>query len=448
MRNKLKIILIITSFLALQVNAQEKKTLGLNEAIDLSLQNSKELKTSQAKIDEATAAAREALNNRLPDAKLGAAYLRFTTPDFQLKTKTNAGGSGSSGSGNAIESPKMNQAMYSMLNVSLPIYTGGRIRYGIESSRFLEQAVRLDAEDDKDEVIQNTIEAFANLFKAKTAVRLVKENLAQSQHREQDLGNMEKNGLLARNDFLKAQLQTSNVELSLLDAENNQQLANINMDLMLGLPTTTELVLDTTGIERKPDNRVLDDYLNAALNGRKDFAAADLRKKAAESGVKSAKGEMYPNIAVTGGYIAANVPNFFTLTNAMDVGVGFSYNIGSLWKNKAKVQQAQSRVKQLSLQESVLDDKIRLEVNKNYLSMLSQRKKIEVYSKAVEQAEENYRIVKNKFDNSLATTSDLIDADIAQLQARLSFTLARADAFVAYHKLLQTAGILSSEMRK
>ena len=71
-----------------------------------------------------------------------------------------------------------------------------------------------------------------------------------------------------------------------------------------------------------------------------------------------------------------------------------------------------------------------------------------MYFKAVQQAEENYRIVKNKFDNSLATTTDLLDADVAQLQSRLSYTLARADAFVAYNKLLQTAGLLSTELKK
>jgi outer membrane protein TolC len=440
----MKLTLIAFSMLSVQIHAQEKKTLGLNEAIDLSIHNSKQLKNSQAKIDEATATLKEAVEKRLPDAKASASYLRFNSPNVDLKMKPATG----SGGGGTTEVPKMNQAAYGLVNLSLPIYTGGRIRYGIESSRFLEQAAKLDAEDNKDEVVQNTIEAFANLFKAKTAVRLFKENLLQSQHRENDLGNMEKNGLLARNDFLKAQLQTSNVELNLLDAENNLQLANVNMDLMLGLPTTTELVLDTTGIARKNDNRVLDDYLQAALNSRKDMAAMDLRKKAAESGVKSVKGEMFPSLALTGGYIAADVPQVLIVSNAVDVGVGFSYNIGSLWKTKAKVKQAEARVKQLSFTESMMDDNVRLEVNKTYLSLMSSRKKIDVYLKAVEQAEENYRIVKNKFDNSLATTGDLIDADIAQLQARLSYTLARADAFVAYHKLLQTAGILSAEMKK
>src|SRR5678816_1935367 len=106
----------------------------------------------------------------------------------------------------------------------------------------------------------------------------------------------------------------------------------------------------------------------------------------------------------------------------MNVGVGVSYNIGSLWKNKAKVQQAEARVKQLTFTEALMDDNMRLEVNRSYLGLMTNRKQIEVSAKAVEQAEENYRIVKNKFDNSLATTTDLLDADIAQLQARLSYT--------------------------
>lgn len=441
MKSKMKIILAFFSLLTIQLAAQEKKVLTLNEAIDLGIQNSKELKNSQAKIEEATAVLKEAVEKKLPDAKVSGSYLRLNSANFDLKTKTN--NSGSTG-----ETPKVSQAMYGLLNFSLPIYAGGRIRYGIESSAFLEKAAKLDAEADKDEVIQNTIEAFANLFKANTAVRLMKENLQQARQRTKDLSNLEKNGLLARNDLLKAELQSSNVELSLLDAENNRQLANVNMNLLLGLPVATELVPDTTGVEKKDDSRVLDEYLQAALSNRKDIAAMDYRKKAAESGVKAGKAELYPGVALTGGYVAADIPHVFSVTNAVNIGVGVSYNISSLWKTKSKVQQAEAKVKQWVITESMMDDKVRLQVNKSYLDLLSNRKKIEVYAKAVEQAQENYRIVKNKFDNSLATTTELLEADLAQLQATLSYTLARADAFVAYNKLLQTAGILSTDLKK
>ena len=443
MKNKLKILLITCSLFSLHVTAQEKKTLSLDEAINLGLQNSKQLKLNKAKIEEATAAAKEATEKKLPDAKASASYLRLSAANVDLKTK-----SSNNGSGNTTEPPKVSQALYGLVNVSLPIYTGGKIRYGIESSKFLEKAAMLDAENDKEEVIQNTIEAFANLFKAKTAVRLVQENLNEAQQRTKELAGMEKNGLLARNDLLKSQLRESNMEFNLSDAENSWQLANVNINLMLGLPTAMELVLDTTGLGKKEDNRILDDYLNAALSNRKDIAAIDLRKKAAESGVKSAKGDLYPSLALTGGYIGLDIPDFLSVPAAMNVGVGVSYNIGSLWKNKSKVQQAEARVKQLAFTEEMMDDNMRLEVNRSYLSLMTNRKKIEVSAKAVEQAEENYRIVKNKFDNSLATTTDLLDADIAQLQARLSYTLSRADAFVAYHKLLQTSGLLTAELKK
>ena len=444
MKHKFKFFfLLLGLFLLSAAQAQDKKTITLAEAIDLSIRNSHQLKSDKAKIEEATAALKESVDKRLPSATVSGSYLRLNNANFSMKSSKDSSG-GASGSG----SPKVSQAVYGLLNISLPIYTGGRIKYGIESSRYLAEAVKLDADEDRDEVVQNTIEAFANLFKAKTAVSLVTENLEQSRQRAKDLGNLEKNGLLARNDLLKAELQSSNLELSLLDAENNWQLANVNMNLMLGLPDNTQLVLDTSGIEKRDDSRTLEDFIQTARDNRKDIASLSLRQKAAVSGVRETKSELYPSLQLTGGYIAADIPHVFSVTNALNAGVGVSYNISSLWKTKAKIQQADARVKQLSASQAMLDDNIRLQVNKSYLALVSNRKKIEVYAKAVDQAQENYRIVKNKFDNSLATTTDLLEADVAQLQARLNYTLSRADAFVAYNKLLQTAGILSSNYSK
>ncbi len=39
-------------------------------------------------------------------------------------------------------------------------------------------------------------------------------------------------------------------------------------------------------------------------------------------------------------------------------------------------------------------------------------------------------------------TTDLLDADVAQLQSKLNYTFSKTDALVAYKKLQQTAGIL------
>src|SRR6202044_1003519 len=103
-------------------------------------------------------------------------------------------------------------------NLSLPLFSGFKIHYGIESARYLEKAAMLDADNDREEVILNTINAYANLYKAHANVLLLQENLAQSMKRDSDFMNMESNGLLARNDLLKAKLQTSTIEYNLADA--------------------------------------------------------------------------------------------------------------------------------------------------------------------------------------------------------------------------------------
>lgn len=438
------IFLFLPVFISWNVSAQEKKQLSLDEAVELAVKNSKQLQIQTEKIHEATAAWQEAKEKKLPDASISGAYLRLISPKIDMKDNGNSGGGGNNNS----KLPAISQAIYGIASVGVPLYAGGRIRFGIESAKYLEQATRMDVENNKDEVTQNIIEAFANLYKATSAVKLIQDELQLSRQREKDFSNLEKNGLLARNDLLKAQLQTSNVELNLLDAQNNRQLANINMDLMLGLPTSTELIMDTTGIEKNEANRTVEDYLQSAAANRKDKMAVDYRKKAADIAVKATRAQQYPNLQLTGGYIAADIPKFLTITNAINIGVGVSYNISSLWKTKSKVQQAEARAKQIALTESMIDDDLQRQVNKSFLAFLSSRKKIDVYAKAVEQAVENYKIVKNKFDNSLATTTDLLDADVLQFQSKLNYTFARADAFVSYHKLLQAAGILSTEIKK
>lgn len=438
MKDRLRSLLMMLGLLTAGViHAQEQRPVTLNEAIDLSIKNSKQLKINRAKVEEASAAVKEAIQKKLPDASVSGAYMRLSNANIDLKSKSSSGGN----TGGAP--PKVSQAMYGIVNASLPIYAGGRIRYGIESSKYLAEAEKLDAENSREEVIENTTEAYINLFKAKSAVDLYNKNLEQANQRVKDFRNLEQNGLLARNDLMKAELQVSNTELALLDAENNWQLANVNMNLMLGLPQSTILVPDSSVINQQFAVQALDDYVQSALKNRKDIEALGLRKQAADVGVKATKGEYYPGIAITGGYVAADVPKVLTITNAVNVGVGISYDIGSLWKTKAKVEGAEARARQLQATQELVNDNVRLQVNKAYLNWLSSQKKIEVYAKAVEQAAENYRIIKNKYSNSLATMTDLLEADVAELQANLNYSFAKADAVVVYNQLLQAAGLLT-----
>ena len=421
--------------------AQEKRTLSLKEAITLSIQNSKELKLSQSKIDAALSSVKSAKNAQLPEASVSGSYLRVNEPNI-----INRLGSGSTDStGSSTSMPKVNSAAYVMASVSVPVFSGFIIQSQKASAKYLAEAAKLDAENDREGIIQNTINAYSNLYKAQEAVALVQENLKQQQQRVGDFTNLEKNGLMARNDLLKAQLQQSNVEVSLLEAESNLKVAIITMDLLLGIPEATDLAVvpDTYDAQLPDEGKGVAEWEQVAMQNRKDAAALTARENAANYGLKAAKGGYYPSLAVTGGYVALDIPNMFQVTNALNVGVGVKYNIASLYKNGSKVDDAKIQLQQVKINEEMLQDNIHININKAYQDYLVNQKKIDMYQKAIDQAEENYKIVKNKQENNLATTTDLLEADVANVQAKLNHAFAKADAMVSYSRLLETAGILN-----
>ncbi len=436
-------VCLLPAFLFAQ-DSSGVKYLSLQDAINMGIKNSHQLKASQARIDEAVGALREAKDNKLPNAAASGSYIRLNNPKIAIKTKA-FGGGGSDTSGGGRKIPSVNQAVYGIFNVSLPIYAGGRIRYGIESAKYLQEATMLDAQNDKEAVILNTINAYINLYKASVTVNVVRQNLQQSLHRDSVLSRLEENGLLARNDLLKAQLQSSNIELSVLDAESNRKIANVNVNLMLGLPEQTTIITDSSAFNKNIDLKNLEDYEQLALQNRKDILALSFRKKSATVGIDAVKAEMYPSIALTGGYIAADIPHLLSVTNAVNVGVGVKYDLGSLWKTKSKIVQAQARVQEISENQDQLNDMVRLNINKDYENFLLSRKKIDVYERAVAQSTENYRITKNKYDNNLVNTTDLLDANVSLLQSEINLAVGKADVLLAYDMLLETAGLISAQ---
>lgn len=442
MKNSYKaaLFILIGSFTFLSGFAQTDSVLSLDKAIALSLANSHQLKISLAKIAEANADLREAKNRQLPDFKITGSYLRLAEANVDLKMKTGENGGGTGG---GFTSPAISQAVYGIANLSLPIFAGGRIRYGIESSRYLADAALLDTDNDRSSVILNTVQAYVNLFKAFESVQLVRENLQSSQSRDTTFRNLERNGLMARNDLLKSELQTSNVQLTLLDAENNLSIAKINMNLLLGRAEDAPLNLDTTFFAIAHTVESFDSYYSKAFENRKDLQALDYRKKAAAMGTKAARGELFPSIALTGGYIAADIPGLLTITNAMNVGVGVQYNLANIWKKNTTIEKSKARETELAETGAMLNDQIKLEINKSYQNYLLSTKKISVVEQSVAQAKENFRITQNKYNNGLETLTNLLEADVSLLQANLNERFAKADAVLSYYQLLQTAGILS-----
>ena len=431
---------ILLAFLLLGITknqAQEKKLLTLKEAIKMAVTNSDAASFAKAKVETSKLELDVTKNNRYPSVKASGQYLRLSSANVDSNIQSN--NSSSSGSSAPL---KVDQLLLGQVNVNLPIFNGFKLTNSIKASESMYKAETFSEKHTQEQIGLEVVELFSTLYKAQQMTSLIEDNLKTADQRVKDFTAMEENGLIARNDLLKAQLQQSNIQLSLDNAKKNTSIANYKLITLLKLPENTQVDIDIEAIKRD----MASNQGNSSEGERNDLKSLELKKQAAESGIKIAKGNYYPSLNLTGGYIAFDLNNVITVTNAMNFGVGLSYDLASVFKNGKQVKLAQSRVKETEIALSQMNDQIKEEVfqaQENY--KLSVKQSL-VYDKAVEQATENFRIVKDKYDNSLSDTNDLLEADYQQLQSKINDALSKADVAQKYYELQFASGKLTASL--
>ena len=124
-------------------------------------------------------------------------------------------------------------------SLSMPIFSGFRLKNNIAASENLYKSEVANATYTKEETAMKVIQYYADLYKAQKSVELLKESLKRGNQRVTDFQGLEQNGLIARNDLLKSQLQVSKIQLSLDEANKNVKLLNYYLITLLKLPAET-----------------------------------------------------------------------------------------------------------------------------------------------------------------------------------------------------------------
>jgi outer membrane protein TolC len=375
-------------------------------------------------------------NNRYPDVKVSGQYLRLTNASIDLKQNSNS-------DENSKPSPKVNQLMLGQANVNMPLFSGSRLGNSIKASESLYKAEVSQSAQTKEEVGMKVVENYANLYQAQKAVGLIKENLKSAQQRVSDFMALEKNEIIARNDLLKAQLQESKVQLTLDEANKNVTVINYSLVTLLKLPEGYNIGID----EHQFDNSGALQGIKSeqdALKNRKDLESIHFLQQANASNVKIAKGGYYPSLSLVGGYTALNLQNVVTVQNAINVGLGLSYNLSSIFKNGKEVKVAKSKELESNQSEAILSDNIKIQLQQSIENYNLAVKQNAVYEQAISQTSENYRIVKDKYDNGLSNTNDLLDADVEQLNSQINYAYSRANIMLKYYEMLAASGELTS----
>lgn len=435
MKKKLAGVLCFLLFAVFIADAQPR-TLGLDEAVQLGVQNSKQLKRSQEKIEEALTRLDQAKDGRLPSAKLSFQYLHA----LMLSRVISIPGV----TKDPIKLPFDFPAYLGTLSVTEPIFAGNQIKYARQSADLMVAMSRLDADKDKEDVIYLVINSYLNYDKILENQLIVAQNMQDIQSKLEEITKYESQGLATQNDVLRFQLQKSQMQLTEIELENNRKIANYNMNIILGLPDSTEIILPALNYKVN-ETFVFTDLVQQAEANRRELQDLSYQTRAADITVKKIHDQRYPTVSASGGMYYINptgqvIPTNNNLIAPITIGIGASWDIGTLYTNKNKEREAAVQRRELNTARDQTLDDIHQDVHKQYILYQTALEKIKVLQVAVNQAQENERITESKFRNNLVNTTDRIDAQTELYQARVNLELAQSDATIAYYDVLRATG--------
>ena len=410
--------------------AQEKKKMSLREAVEIAISKSNDAVLANSKIENSKLEVQIAKNNLYPNLRLSGQYLQLSSANLE-------GGLLGSGNPNS-DRPNVNSLLLGQANLTMPLFQGFRIKNNIEISQEFLKSQSYTTAHIKEQIALRVTEMFAKLYQSNQTIQLFEENLKVSKQREKDFSNLVENGLLAKNDLLKVQLQSSNIQLALENASKNLNIVNFQLVNMLQLPENTIIDIDIESIKVETAKSQLQNFEGS----RNDLEALNFQQKVSETNVKLAKSSYYPSVNLVGGYIALDLKNALQVTNAVNVGLGISYDVASIFKNDKNVKLAENKANQTKQSFKILSEKIKeeqFEADENYKLSVKQNK---VYAEAITQSAENFRIIKDKYNNGLSNTNDLLEADAQQLNAKINLALSQADLALRYYQNQFAAGKL------
>lgn len=408
---------------------EDKVSLTVEKCIEIGLEYSKSFYASAMDVKIAEAKYKEIKTQLFPSLKLESSYSRLSKiPPFEVNIDIPG-------------LPPMNfvisESILNFYNLKLslqqPLFTGFALENAVKAARLGSMAAREIHAKDRGELIFNIKNAYWSLYKAMEFKKLMDENVQLIEAHLNDVQRFFDQGLAKLNDVLKVQVQLSAMKVTQVETKQGVRLAMMALNNLLGLPLDKEIELVSkveVVEETLPD---ASSQVQKALAARSEMKAMNYNLQAAGAAVKIARAGYFPQLFLVANYYYANpntrvMPMQEKFQDTWDVSLGLSLNLWNWRATAHQVGQANAQLAKVRAVESQLKDMITLEVQQNYFDLLLSKEKIDLSEQNVKQAEENYRITNERFKAGLTTNSELLDAEVALLQAKVG----RTQVFIDY----------------
>ena len=356
---------ILTVFL-LMTNIVLARDLTLDQAIDLSLNNSKEMRISEKNLDISKLNVSKAFKNALPSVTYTGAY---TVGEHERRILTQSERNYVSKKRGYTQNLKLTQ----------PLFTGGVVTAGIKGAKAYENIASYSFLQSKIKNRLDTIKIFSDIINAQRNLEALKYSEGVLLKRYQKQEEQLKLRLITKPDILQTEYSIEDIRAQMINVKN---VVDTNMEklyIRTGISKSEPLNLVPFDIPNNFSEKInLDSDLKQAINESLSAKVAEEQVKVASATRMAAVGDLLPQVSAFASYGTGERTTFERSyrDGEWTGGVQVSWKVFSFGSDLDNYRVAKLQEEQEELRETSTKENIEIDVRSAYLNVLSLEKQI------------------------------------------------------------------------
>ena len=349
---------------------------------------------------------------------------------------------------NKSEGSHHNKTLSNRISGNLPVYTGGKSSATIKSSEIAIKLAELQTARQCENLKLNVIQAYYEAIRARKLIDINQEAVSNYEAHYTNSNQLYHAGSKPKVDVLRASVELSNAKYSLISAQNDYEIKlsilrnYLNIDRNESLELTDDFLYEQFSIP-------LMDCIDYAYNHRKDLLIDLYNLKQKELAIKIAKAGFLPNVTLSiGTGLTGNNSTSWDMSADISTGVSANWNIFDSGVTRAQIDEAKIERDKAQLNFNKDKENIDLALRESYYNMRRSENQLNSTYDAVQKAEEDYFIAKEKYRVGEGIFLDVLDAQQSLSESRFNHLTAQYD-YLKYKAILENTmgiGLTQNEM--
>lgn len=325
-----------------------------------------------------------------------------------------------------------------------PIFMGGKLRELYRIAKANEQIAKIRTKGNDDDIIVNVDEAYWRVVSVDEKLKLANQYVGLLEQLEHDVQIMVDEGVATQSELLKVRVKLSEARMQQLQAMNGLSLSKMALAQICGMPLDEQFNVDSDKLT-EVELTTKEVNMEEVYDNRTELQLLEQANNIAKSGVKLAASTLQPNIMASANYIWSNPSVFNGFQKKFDgfFNVGVVMNVPIAHVNDIfllKAAKHKARTIELKLEES--REKIELQTTQSRNKVEEANMKLTMARNNLTNADENLRMAKEAFSEGVMTSSELLGAQTAWLNAHSQLIDTAIEAKVCQLYFLKHTGNL------